>query len=93
MTYNPSILNGTTKYPVPHHLLPPQLLNRSSSPSNRSTALDVKPRSPKDLAPYNMADLTIPSYLKLARHLGKAGTAKKKGKIWKRFKKYMYLNL
>ena len=92
MTYDPKVLNEGSQYPVPHHLLPAQLVNRSS-PSNGPLALDAKPRSLKDVAPYNMPDLTIPSYLKLARRLGKAGTAKKKGKIWKRFTTYMFLNL
>jgi len=99
MTYNLAILDEASSYPVPHHLLPAVLLNHTSSSSplppyqTPTSTVGAKLRSAEDLTPYKMADLTIPSYLKLARRLGKAATAKKKGKIWKRYTRYMYLNL
>jgi hypothetical protein len=101
MTYNLAVLNEASNYPVPHHLLPAVLLNHSSlslsSPlpprQTPTSTAGAKLRSAKDLTPYKMVDLTIPSYLELARRLGKAATAKKKGKIWKRYTRYMYLNL
>jgi len=99
MTYSLAVLDEASNYPIPYHLLPVVLLNRSSSSSplpphqTPTSTAGVKLRSAKDLTPYKIADLTIPSYLKLARRLGKGATAKKKGKIWKRYTRYMYLNL
>lgn len=40
-------------------------------------------------APYKMADLTIPSWLRLVRRLGKA----KHGKLRQRFRRYMYMGV
>ena len=59
-------------YPIPPELLPGELGDALGS---------SKPR----LAPYGMADLTIGSWVKLARKLAR------KKKLWKRFKEYMYL--
>ena len=59
-------------YPVPPHLLPSEL----QDPANLSAG--------RELAPYEMADLTIQSWLELARRMGR------KKKLWKLFKKYMY---
>lgn len=72
MTYDPAVLNETMGYPVPHHLLPSQLLNSSTELDN-----SPKSRSSKTLAPYGLPDLTIPSYLRLARRLGKASGEQK----------------
>lgn len=99
MTYNPDVLDDATNYPVPHRLLPSQLLNDTSptpSVSNSASSAarntpDARQRSAKDLMPYGMKDLTIPSYLRLARRLGKASAEKKK--LWKRFTTYMYMTL
>lgn len=57
-------------YPIPPDLLPRDL-DKTASESN--------------LAPYGMRDLTLGSWVKLARKLAK------KKKLWKRFKEYMYL--
>jgi endopolyphosphatase len=57
-------------YPIPPTLLPREL---------KKTARETR------FAPYGMKDLTIRSWVKLARKLGK------KKKLWKRFKEYMYL--
>lgn len=93
MTYHPDVLNSVTNYPVPHHLLPSQLLNNTRSTSNLSSSSNtlVQERGAEDLTPYAMPDLTIPSYLRLARRLGKASNRKKK--LWKRFTTYMYMSL
>ena len=80
VTYKPSALHPPLDadeteiarfvYPIPPQLLPSELRNASGKPK---------------LAPYGMADLTIGSWVKLARKLAK------KKKLWKRFKEYMYL--
>ncbi|KAF8592342.1 hypothetical protein K439DRAFT_1324242, partial [Ramaria rubella] len=57
-------------YPVPPRLLPRELVNGTGSLL---------------LAPYGMSDLTIGSWVKLARKLVK------KKKLWKRFKGFMYM--
>lgn len=60
------------KYPVPPTLLPTEL----QDPANLTAG--------KHYAPYEMQDLTIHSWLELARQMGR------KKKLWKLFKKFMY---
>jgi endopolyphosphatase len=60
-------------YPVPLKQLPKKLRAANVTASK--------------YAPYKMADLTIPSWLQLARRLGRA----KHAKLRKRFRRYMYM--
>ncbi|EMD40704.1 hypothetical protein CERSUDRAFT_111287 [Gelatoporia subvermispora B] len=60
-------------YPIPLKQLPRSLRNATIKESK--------------FAPYGMADLTIPSWLELARRLGDSAETK----LRKRFKKYMYM--
>lgn len=91
MTYKPDVLDAPSSYPVPHHLLPPQLLDSNQTLSSNSSDTAAIRRTAKDLAPYAMSDLTIPSYIHLARRLGKASGKNKR--LWKRFTTYMYMRL
>lgn len=72
---SPNASNAETAafvHPIPPRLLPLELRN-------------VTGMNTSELAPYDMEDLTIQSWLKLARRLVKDK------KLWKKFKKYMYL--
>jgi endopolyphosphatase len=78
LTFDPTALhpqNNETSYhyPVPLRNLPRSLRN--------TTIVKSK------YAPYRMNDLTIPSWVNLARKLAKP----KKKKLRKRFKKYMFM--
>ncbi|KAF8306485.1 hypothetical protein DL93DRAFT_216749 [Clavulina sp. PMI_390] len=88
MTYDIEVLNSTSNYPVPSHLIPSQLFNNSTILSASPTH-SIRDASAEDLAPFGLRDLTIPSYLRLARQLGKASLKKKK--LWTRFVTYMYM--
>lgn len=65
----------TFVYPVPVRELPKSLRAPNAT------------RSKSKYAPYTMADLTIGSWLRLARKLGD----KKRAKVRTRFRKYMYM--
>ncbi len=86
MTYDVSVLNATLEYPVPHHLLPLELRNGTAFELGKM--VQPSPRDIKDIAPYALPDLTIDSWLELARRLGSG----KHRKLWKRFKAYMYMD-
>jgi len=75
MTYPLTSLSPPTNYPVPQRLLPESLRNLT----------EVTEDMESELVPYHMNDLTIPSWIKLARKL--AG----KKKLWNKFKTFMYL--
>ncbi|KAF8341399.1 Metallo-dependent phosphatase-like protein [Cantharellus anzutake] len=79
MTYDLAVLDASSEYPVPHRLLPEPLRNSSS--------LRLEWEKTKNYVPYELADLTIESWLQLARRLGTG----KHPKLWKRFKTYMYM--
>ncbi|EPQ59245.1 hypothetical protein GLOTRDRAFT_98318 [Gloeophyllum trabeum ATCC 11539] len=68
-----AVAPGKFKYPIPLHHLPRSLRN--------STITESK------FAPYQMRDLTIPSWVELAQRLARP---KKEEKLRKRFRKYMY---
>ncbi|CAL1700593.1 unnamed protein product [Somion occarium] len=80
LTFHPSLLHPPSEgarsgfhYPLPLRNLPRSLRNSTVTKSK--------------YAPYGMHDLTIPSWLKLARRLGKA----KHKKLRARFRRYMYM--
>ncbi|KAK7695800.1 hypothetical protein QCA50_000438 [Cerrena zonata] len=82
LTFEPSLLHppegleaSQFHYPIPLKNLPRSLRNSTVTKSK--------------YAPYKMQDLTIPSWLKLARRLGKA----KHQKLRTRFRRYMYMGL
>jgi len=91
LTYPPSLLlppthnssSSTTPSPppfdppVPLHLLPPSLL--VPQPDSSSSATTPNEVLAEFFAPYRMVDLTIPSYIDLARKLAE------EKKLWKRF--------
>lgn len=60
-------------YPIPLKHLPKSLRNATAQKSK--------------FAPYKMADLTIPSWLRLVQRLGRT----KNVKLRKRFRRYMYM--
>ena len=64
---------GGWSYPIPLKHLPKSLRNAT--------------RTKSKYAPYKMEDLTIPSWLRLARRLGRT----KNAKLRKRFRRYMYM--
>lgn len=68
---NDTTLARTWIPPIPKHLLPHSLRNMS--------------RTKSKYTPYRMTDLTIPSYITLARKLAK------NHKLWKRFVDFMYM--
>ena len=86
MTYDISVLDASSDYPVPHHLLPAELRNASAFVVGKMA--QPSPRDIKDLAPYALPDLTIDSWLWLARRLGSG----KHRKLRKRFGGYMYMD-
>lgn len=69
----PGANESTFLYPVPLRQLPRRLRNESVASSK--------------YAPYGMADLTIPSWIELARAMAK----RKNTKLRRRFKKYMFM--
>ena len=80
LTYDPSLLHppegfegSQFHYPIPLKNLPRSLRNSTVTKSK--------------YAPYEMQDLTIPSWLKLARRLGQT----KHQKLRARFRRYMYM--
>lgn len=81
LTFQPSQLHPTEgsdgrdsfAYPIPLHHLPRSLRNSSVTESKYT--------------PYKLPDLTIPSWVKLARRIADP----KHKKLQKRFRKYMYL--
>ncbi|KAG8970624.1 Endopolyphosphatase [Tulasnella sp. 425] len=75
MTYPLSSLVPATDYPVPQRLLPDPLKNMSSIPKDMTSRY----------TPYELKDLTISSWIKLARRLGR------KKKLFRRFVSFMYL--
>ncbi|KAF9259533.1 endopolyphosphatase [Marasmius fiardii PR-910] len=72
-TYKADILSSEGERPIPAKLLPRSLRNGTITKSK--------------FAPYEMVDLTVESWYKLALELGKS----KNKKLGKRFKDYMYL--
>jgi endopolyphosphatase len=80
VTYPLSSFHPPTNEPVPQHLLPSSLRNLTEAPSSGS-----------NMAPFGMDDLTIPSWLKLARKLAETKENGKPKKKWKLFKKFMYM--
>lgn len=79
LTYAPKLLHpppdagNDWRYPVPLKLLPRSLRERNVTSSK--------------YAPYEMEDLTIPSWVEIAQKLGDA----EQKKLRKRFRKYMYM--
>ncbi|KAG9024164.1 Endopolyphosphatase [Tulasnella sp. JGI-2019a] len=74
MTYPLASLAPPSNWPVPQHLLPESLRNLTEIPTNMTSVH----------APFGLKDLTIPSWIKLARKLSK------KKKLFKKFKTFMY---
>jgi endopolyphosphatase len=64
---------GELEYPIPLHQLPKSLREGNKTSSK--------------FAPYGMADLTIPSWVGLARRLGNPS----RKKLRRRFRQYMYM--
>lgn len=80
----------TQPLPVPLHLLPeydpdltPDALARESADEALRSKRDKFVKAIKEVSPWKMRDLTIPSYVHLARKL----VAEKK--LWKKFASYM----
>lgn len=89
LTYPPSLLLPPTNSsssspsspfdpPVPLHLLPPALLSLPTT-SQEDSDRDRLEEQRAFFAPYHMADLTIPSWIDLARKLAE------EKRLWKRF--------
>ncbi|KAF9518808.1 hypothetical protein BS47DRAFT_1370951 [Hydnum rufescens UP504] len=81
VTYDLGVLDNATDYPVPHRLLPKELFD----PDNTT---EVNESLSRKYAPYGLPDLTIGSWMRLAKRLGNG----KHKKMWKRFKAFMYMN-
>ncbi|KAG9123357.1 hypothetical protein FRC07_015054 [Ceratobasidium sp. 392] len=73
VTYSLDALRGNASL-VPKHLLPPELRAGSIESTTKSR-----------YAPFELHDLTIPSWIKFARRMGK------KKKLWRRFEEAMFL--
>ena len=79
MTFQPALLHPdggsaeTFRYPIPLQQLPRSLRNSTVTVSK--------------YAPYEMGDLTVGSWVELARRLGN----KTESRLRKRFRRYMYL--
>jgi endopolyphosphatase len=80
VTYDLAVLDNATDYPVPHRLLPKELFDPDNTTEARRFAL-------RKYAPYRLPDLTIGSWMRLAKRLGNG----KHKKLWKRFKAFMYM--
>ncbi|KAG8692017.1 Endopolyphosphatase [Ceratobasidium sp. 423] len=76
VTYSLSTLRDANVAIIPEHLLPPELRGGSIETLTKSR-----------YTPYDLRDLTIPTWIKFARKLGK------KKKLWKRFRKAMFLEI
>jgi endopolyphosphatase len=87
MTYNITAIDTSKDYPIPSRLLPPEL--RGGAETNLS---EERLFARNKFAPYSLEDLTIPSWIKLGRKLGKGRKNNKKvSKLFKTFARYMYL--
>ncbi|CAE6523142.1 unnamed protein product [Rhizoctonia solani] len=74
VTYSLSTLRDANATIIPEHMLPPELRGGSIETLTKSR-----------YTPFGLPDLTIPSWIKFARKLGK------KKKLWKKFRKVMFL--
>ncbi|KAG8966443.1 Endopolyphosphatase [Tulasnella sp. 419] len=83
MTYPVDQLAGEEDWPVPRHLLPPSIRNLTKSSLAKRVRSDDDPDD--EFTPYEMNDLTIPSWIKLARKMGQ------KKKLFGKFKSFMYM--
>ncbi|KAG8718899.1 hypothetical protein FRC08_004118 [Ceratobasidium sp. 394] len=73
VTYSLATLRSNVSL-VPEHLLPPELQEGKIGSTTESR-----------YAPFGLADLTIPSWIKFARKMGR------KKKLWRRFEEAMFL--
>ncbi|KAG8680873.1 hypothetical protein FRC09_017905 [Ceratobasidium sp. 395] len=73
VTYSMDALRSNVSL-VPKHLLPPELQDGSIGSTTKSR-----------YAPFGLDDLTIPSWIKFARRMGR------KKKLWRRFEEAMFL--